>query len=79
MKQKLITSTLAAYIAVDLTGWYETIPEQLICCIGLGLAVAAVWTWIEERRLHHDKNGTAEVGKRSVEKRYRLRTRGTGS
>lgn len=47
MKQKLITSTLAAYVAADLTGWY-TMSEKLICCIGLGLAIAAVWTKIEE-------------------------------
>lgn len=47
MLNKLIISTLAAYVAVDLTGWYTT-PEKLICCIGLGLIAAAVWTWIEE-------------------------------
>lgn len=47
MLNKLITSTLAAYVAVDLTGWYTT-PEKLICSIGLGLVVAAVWTKIEE-------------------------------
>lgn len=55
MKQKLITSTLAAYVAIDLTGWYTT-PEKLICCIGLGLAIAAVWIQIEERRTEHDNN-----------------------
>ena len=54
MLNKLITSTLAAYVAADLTGWYETFPERLICCIGLGLAIAAVWTWVEERRETHD-------------------------
>lgn len=48
MKQKLITSIALAYVAADLTGWYETFPERLICCIGLGLIAAAVWTWIEE-------------------------------
>lgn len=48
MKQKLITSIALAYIAADLTGWYETFPERLICGIGLGLAIAAVWTKIEE-------------------------------
>ena len=46
MKQKLITSTALAYVAADLTGWYTT-PEKLICCIGLGLIAAAVWTWVE--------------------------------
>lgn len=50
MKQRLITSIALAYVAADLTGWYETIPERLICCIGLGLAIAAVWTWAEGRR-----------------------------
>lgn len=53
---KLITSTALAYIVVDLTGWYETTPEKLICCIGLGLAIAAVWIQIEERRTEHDNN-----------------------
>lgn len=52
---KLIISTLAAYIAADLTDWY-TIPEKLICCIGLGLIAAAVWIQIEERRTEHDNN-----------------------
>lgn len=56
MKQKLITSAALAYIAADLTGWYHTIPERLICSIGLGLAIAAVWIQIEERRTEHDNN-----------------------
>lgn len=60
MKQKLITSAALAYIAADLTGWYHTIPERLICCIGLGLAIAAVWTWVEERRETHDNQRTGE-------------------
>lgn len=47
MLNKLIISTLAAYVAVDLTRWY-TIPEKLICCIGFGLIIAAAWTKIEE-------------------------------
>lgn len=55
MRNKLITSTLAAYVAADLTGWY-TMSEKLICCIGLGLAIAAVWIQIEERRTEHDNN-----------------------
>lgn len=59
MKQKLITSIALAYIAADLTGWYTT-PEKLICCIGLGLIAAAVWTWAEERRKRHDNQGTGE-------------------
>lgn len=50
MKQKLITSIALAYVAADLTGWYETFPERLICSIGLGLAIAAVWTWAEEKK-----------------------------
>lgn len=54
MKQKIITSTLAAYVAADLTGWYTT-PEKLICCIGLGLAIAAVWVWIKEKKNNHHK------------------------
>ena len=57
MKQKLITSTLAAYVAADLTGWYTT-PEKLICCIGLGLAIAAVWIQIEERRTRQRDKAT---------------------
>ena len=58
MKQKLFTSVALAYIAADLTGWYETIPERLICCIGLGLIAAAVWTWIEERRRKQSDKAT---------------------
>lgn len=63
MKQKLITSIALAYVAAELTGWYETFPERLICCIGLGLIAAAVWTWIEERRETHDKDGAFGTGK----------------
>lgn len=55
MKQRLITSIALAYIAADLTGWYETIPERLICCIGLGLIAAAVWTWAEEKKNNQHK------------------------
>lgn len=57
MLNKLITSTALAYIAVDLTGWYTT-PEKLICCIGLGLIAAAVWTKIEERRTRQSDKAT---------------------
>lgn len=58
MKQKLITSIALAYVAVDLTGWYHTIPERLICSIGLGLAIAAMWIQIEERRTRQSDKAT---------------------
>lgn len=45
---KLITSILLAYIVVDLSGWYSTIPERLISCVGLGLIITAIWTRAEE-------------------------------
>lgn len=57
MLNKLIISTLAAYVAVDLTRWY-TIPEKLICCIGFGLIIAGVWTKIEERRTRQSDKAT---------------------
>ena len=66
MKQRLITSIALAYVAADLTGWYETIPERLICCIGLGLAIAAVWIQIEERIENMYKNLLAEMAKRKI-------------
>lgn len=65
MRDKLITSTLAAYVAADLTGWYTT-PEKLICCIGLGLIAAAVWIQIEERIENMYKNLLAEMAKRKI-------------